>query len=74
MKPPFGPFPRELAETYPIGQSEVADPDYFSVRAALQNLVELLVASNVDATFAYDKRWEHEDLVKVGAHATLVTI
>ncbi|MGZ4904473.1 MAG: tRNA guanosine(15) transglycosylase TgtA [Halobacteriota archaeon] len=74
MKPPFGPFPRELAETYPIGQSEVVDPDYNSIRAALKNLVELLVSSDVDATFAYDKRWEHEDLMKVSAHAKLVRI
>ncbi len=74
MKPPFGPFPQELAETYPIGQSEVADPDESSIRAALHNLVELLIESNAEVTFAYDKRWEHEDLSKVGAHATLVPI
>ncbi len=74
MKPPFGPFPQELAETYPIGQSEVTSPDHSSVRAALTNLVELLTTSDVDATFAYDERWEHEDLEKVSAHAKVVRI
>ncbi|MGZ4906746.1 MAG: tRNA guanosine(15) transglycosylase TgtA [Halobacteriota archaeon] len=74
MKPPFGPFPPELAETYPIGQSEVVDPDCGSIKAALRNLIELLAANDVEATFAYDKRWEHEDLKEVCAQAKLMRI
>ncbi len=43
FKPPFGPYPVELAETFPIGQSEIPDWDDDMVRsgcAGIRALVE----------------------------------
>ena len=43
FKPPFGPYPVDLAETFPVGQSEVPDWDDDMVRsgcAGLRALVE----------------------------------
>jgi len=74
MKPPFGPYPLELAETAPIGQSEVANKDQTSIKSALRNLTELIICSNIDATFVYDSQWEHEDLAQLRLYATLVRL
>jgi 7-cyano-7-deazaguanine tRNA-ribosyltransferase len=74
MKAPFGPYPQELAETYPIGQSEVPDPDYASIKSAVRNLIALIRSKNVDATFAYDSTWNHDDLEKLSSYATLLPL
>ena len=65
MKAPFGPYPPELGETYPIGQSEVPAPDNASKKSALYNLIELIKSKNFEATFAYDDDWEHEFLYQL---------
>ncbi len=42
FKPPFGPYPVELKETYPLN-AEVCDiPDNETLNVALQNLIELM--------------------------------
>jgi 7-cyano-7-deazaguanine tRNA-ribosyltransferase len=48
FKPPFGPYPPELAETFPIGQSEIPDWDDDMVRcgcAGIRSLMEAYPAS-----------------------------
>jgi 7-cyano-7-deazaguanine tRNA-ribosyltransferase len=74
MKAPFGPYPKQLAETYPIGQSEVPDPDWASVKSALRALIDLIRSKNIEATFAYDKKWIHDDLAGLSSFATLVPL
>jgi len=74
MKAPFGPYPLELAETYPIGQSEVPDPDFASTKSALRNLIALIKSKNVQATFAYDEGWDHDTLTELGSFATLLRL
>jgi 7-cyano-7-deazaguanine tRNA-ribosyltransferase len=74
MKAPFGPYPQELAETYPIGQSEVPDPDYASIKSALKNLIALIRSKNVEATFAYDSTWCHDNLTELSSYATLLPL
>ncbi|HYA32543.1 MAG TPA: tRNA guanosine(15) transglycosylase TgtA [Candidatus Bathyarchaeia archaeon] len=74
MKAPFGPYPLELAETYPIGQSEVPAPDCVSIKSAVRNLIEFIGFNSLDVTFAYDEQWDHDVLAEVGALATLVRI
>lgn len=72
MKAPFGPYPKQLAETYPIGQSEVPDPDWASIKSALRTLIDLIRSKNIEATFAYDERWIHDDLAELSSSARLV--
>jgi len=74
MKAPFGPYPQELAETYPIGQSEVPDPDYASTKSAVRNLIELIRAKNLEATFAYDDKWNRDDLIELSSYAKLLPL
>ena len=74
MKAPFGPYPLELAETYPIGQSEVPDPDSASIKSAMRNLIEFIKSKNVEATFAYDEEWAHDTLAELSSFATLVRL
>lgn len=42
FKPPFGPYPVELKETYPFNAEVIDVPDHESLTVALQNLIELL--------------------------------
>jgi len=42
FKPPFGPYPPELAETFPIGQSELPDWDADMVRTGCRGITELI--------------------------------
>ncbi len=65
MKVPFGPYPKELDGTYPIGQSEVPALDDASKRSALYNLIELIKSKKFKATFAYDDKWEDELLYQL---------
>jgi 7-cyano-7-deazaguanine tRNA-ribosyltransferase len=57
IKPPFGPYPEELGETYPIGQSEVIAEDE-SRRVALQNVLKLLKLHDAEFIFEYGREWE----------------
>ncbi len=74
MKAPFGPYPPELGETYPIGQSEVSSLDNASKKSALYNLIELIKSRNFEATFAYDDNWEHEFLYQLCEYSNLLPL
>jgi 7-cyano-7-deazaguanine tRNA-ribosyltransferase len=50
FRPPFGPYPAELAETFPIGQSEITDWDEAMVKKGLEG-VEVLIRENPDCRF-----------------------
>ncbi|MDD5025013.1 MAG: tRNA-guanine(15) transglycosylase, partial [Methanoregula sp.] len=41
-KPPFGPYPPELSETFPIGQSEIPDWDPAMVRQGCRGILALV--------------------------------
>lgn len=60
VKMPFGVFPEELKETYPIGQSEVIgelEPEARDV--TLENVLRFIVSHpGAEYTFAYDAAWE----------------
>jgi len=45
FKPPFGPYPVELAETFPIGQSEIPDWDDDMVRSGCAGIRALMAAN-----------------------------
>jgi 7-cyano-7-deazaguanine tRNA-ribosyltransferase len=45
FKPPFGPYPPELRETFPIGQSEIPDWDEDMVVQGCAGLRELMDAN-----------------------------
>jgi 7-cyano-7-deazaguanine tRNA-ribosyltransferase len=42
FKPPFGPYPLELKETFPFNAEVVDEPDHESLTVALANLIELM--------------------------------
>jgi 7-cyano-7-deazaguanine tRNA-ribosyltransferase len=42
FKPPFGPYPLELKETFPFNAEVVDEPDHESLTVALANLIELI--------------------------------
>jgi 7-cyano-7-deazaguanine tRNA-ribosyltransferase len=42
FKPPFGPYPLELKETFPFNAEVVDYPDHESLTVALGNLIELM--------------------------------
>jgi 7-cyano-7-deazaguanine tRNA-ribosyltransferase len=50
FKPPFGPYPLELKETYPLNTEVIEKPDYESLSVALQNTLEV-IKLNPDAEF-----------------------
>lgn len=50
FKPPFGPYPLELKETFPFNAEVIDDPDFESLTVALQNLIEL-IRLNPDCEF-----------------------
>lgn len=60
FKPPFGPYPLELKETFPFNAEVIEDPDYESLTIALQNLIELMKL-NPDCEFimALDSLSDH---------------
>jgi 7-cyano-7-deazaguanine tRNA-ribosyltransferase len=73
VKPPFGPYPVELSESYPVGQSEIpAEIDNGAKAVALQNVLKLLELNNGKAkfVFAYDDSWEgHPLIAEIGKYA-----
>lgn len=58
FKPPFGPYPKELKETFPIGQSEIPDWDEPMVRQGCKG-IRALVNSHPATRFvvACNERW-----------------
>jgi 7-cyano-7-deazaguanine tRNA-ribosyltransferase len=58
FKPPFGPYPRELQETFPIGQTEVPDWDEAMVRQGCRG-IRALIDSHPASTVvvACSARW-----------------
>jgi 7-cyano-7-deazaguanine tRNA-ribosyltransferase len=51
FKPPFGPYPPELSETYPLNAEVPADPDQAAIDRALLN-VKRLMESNPKVSFS----------------------
>ncbi len=76
VKPPFGPYPVELKETYPVGQSEIpVTIDDEARTVALQNVVKLLMMNKGKAKFVfrYDNSWEgHPLLEEISKHVELM--
>jgi 7-cyano-7-deazaguanine tRNA-ribosyltransferase len=58
FKPPFGPYPADLSETYPIGQSEIPDWDDAMVRQGCKGM-QALIASHPESRIAVAglQRW-----------------
>jgi 7-cyano-7-deazaguanine tRNA-ribosyltransferase len=48
FKPPFGPYPKELKETFPIGQSEIPEWDETMVRQGCQG-IRMLITSHPES-------------------------
>ena len=66
VKPPFGPLPVGLEESYPVGQAELpAEIDETAKTVALQNVLKLLkLNSGVHFVFYCDSRWEGHPLIE----------
>ncbi len=73
VKPPFGVYPEALSETYPIGQSEVADTlDAEARDATLQNIIRFIESHREAAfTFRYSQEWECPLMADVSRHAKI---
>lgn len=58
FKPPFGPYPLELAETFPVGQSEIPEWDEAMVRQGCEG-IRMLTASHPESsiTVLCSGRW-----------------
>lgn len=79
MKSPFGPYPIELKESYPVGQSEVPkNMDYGSKTVALKNVLRLIEVNRdlgVDFVFLYDKNlWDHPLIETIGRKIKTLSI
>jgi len=59
FKPPFGPYPKELKETFPIGQSEIPEWDDAMVRTGCRG-IRCLMESHPGSRFVISCRpiWE----------------
>jgi 7-cyano-7-deazaguanine tRNA-ribosyltransferase len=59
FKPPFGPFPKELKETFPVGQSEIPEWDDAMVTTGCKG-IRSLIESHPDSRFVVscEPRWE----------------
>ncbi|MDI6811769.1 MAG: tRNA-guanine transglycosylase, partial [archaeon] len=66
VKPPFGPYPVGLEESYPVGQSEIPTAvDNEAKTIALQNVLKLLELNRkVRFVFLYDRSWEGHPLIE----------
>ncbi len=62
FKPPFGPYPPELRETFPIGQSEIPDWDEEMVATGCMGINQL-IAGNPDTRFTIRCRPRWKELV-----------
>jgi 7-cyano-7-deazaguanine tRNA-ribosyltransferase len=50
FKPPFGPYPPELAETYPLNAEVTEEPDPLAINKSVE-IMRNLIASNPNANF-----------------------
>jgi 7-cyano-7-deazaguanine tRNA-ribosyltransferase len=59
FRPPFGPYPKELKETFPIGPSELPEWDDTMVRTGCRG-IHVLMESHPDSRFVVlcNPRWE----------------
>jgi 7-cyano-7-deazaguanine tRNA-ribosyltransferase len=67
VKPPFGPCPVELLESYPVGQAELPkEVDDGARRMALQHVLKLLELNQGAANFVlhYDSSWAGQPLLE----------
>jgi 7-cyano-7-deazaguanine tRNA-ribosyltransferase len=55
FKPPFGPYPKELSETYPLNAEVPEQPDEEALKQAMKN-TRLLIDANPQATFSFRLR------------------
>jgi 7-cyano-7-deazaguanine tRNA-ribosyltransferase len=60
FKPPFGPYPNELRETFPIGQSEIPEWDDAMVASGCRG-IKFLAESHPDSRFVVscNARWKN---------------
>ena len=69
FRPPFGPYPPGLKETFPIGQSELPDWDDEMVRTGCRGIRALLRSNpDCDVTVRCGPEWEslvHQELPEV---------
>lgn len=66
FKPPFGPYPLELKETFPFNAEVIDVPDHESLTAALNNLVELIKLNpDCEFTCSLNEFCEHPLMAKV---------
>jgi len=63
FKPPFGPYPAELSETFPIGQSEIPDFDEAMVRTGCNGIARLM-ETNPDAHITIRCRPQWNELIR----------
>ncbi len=70
FKPPFGPYPPELKETFPIGQSELPSWDEEMVTTGCKGILQLIKAyPQSTVTVQCSKRWSslvQKELPSVG--------
>ncbi|WP_319580549.1 tRNA guanosine(15) transglycosylase TgtA [uncultured Methanospirillum sp.] len=63
FKPPFGPYPPELSETFPIGQSEIPDWDREMVRSGCIG-IDRLAKANPDTKIVVRCRSYWKDIIE----------
>ncbi|MEN6395769.1 MAG: tRNA guanosine(15) transglycosylase TgtA, partial [Methanoregula sp.] len=74
FKPPFGPYPPELKETFPIGQSEIPEWDAAMVRQGCRG-IRMLADSHKESRFqvtGIHPEWENIFAEEVGNAAELI--
>lgn len=71
FKPPFGAYPVELKETYPLNAEVLKKQDHESLTVALQNTLAL-IELNPEAEFTFVFENEHPLMMKIGEKARLV--
>jgi len=60
FKPPFGAYPQELAEIYPLNAEVLRTPDYESLEQAFLNTMRLAELNpGAEFTFIMQERFEH---------------
>ncbi len=69
--PPFGAYPIELKETYPLNAEVLKKQDHESLTVALQNTLAL-IELNPEAEFTFVVEDEHPLMINIGEKARLV--
>jgi len=72
FKPPFGPYPAELKETFPIGQSEIPEWDEAMVRQGCRGITALIDSHPGSRVFIRcSDRWKAIVLQEIGRSGVL---